>query len=120
MAAAEPVFGLASVDIVKMRKPCFHIARHLPSIRLSTAPFTFLVNIMVPSTPFLSLVVAWAADDLYGSGTPLDKASPTSPGLYQSSSSGRCLLKQLWMAIRTWSNATQTHTYTHSNPEQLG
>lgn len=84
IAAAEPIFGLATVDIVKMRKPCFHIARHLPSIRYSTAPFTFLVNIMVPSTPFLSLVVAWSASD------PLDAAGrmPAESGSLNQSSSG--------------------------------
>ncbi|KAL3141693.1 hypothetical protein ABBQ32_004380 [Trebouxia sp. C0010 RCD-2024] len=62
MEADEPVFGLASVDLVEVEAPTWHIAEHLPSIRDSKAPFTFVVQLMVPGPPFLSLTMAWAAD----------------------------------------------------------
>jgi len=60
-SAAPPVFALQSVDLVETDKPCFHIAQHLPAIRHSSAPFMFVVNIMVPASPPLSLTAAWAA-----------------------------------------------------------
>lgn len=31
--ADEPVFGLASVDLVETEAPTLHIAQHLPAIR---------------------------------------------------------------------------------------
>ena len=31
--ADEPVFGLASVDLVEVEAPTWHIAQHLPAIR---------------------------------------------------------------------------------------
>ena len=31
--ADEPVFGLASVDLVEVEAPTWHIAEHLPAIR---------------------------------------------------------------------------------------
>lgn len=31
--AEEPVFGLASVDLVEVDAPTWHIAEHLPAIR---------------------------------------------------------------------------------------
>ncbi|KAK9823769.1 hypothetical protein WJX72_005371 [[Myrmecia] bisecta] len=69
--AEEPVFGLASVDLVDTDAPTFHIAQHLPSIRNSKAPFTFVVQLMVPGPPYLSLTMAWAADhDPCMSGKP--------------------------------------------------
>ena len=34
--AEEPVFGLASVDLVEVDAPTWHIAEHLPSIRYSS------------------------------------------------------------------------------------
>ncbi|KAK9791394.1 hypothetical protein WJX73_002054 [Symbiochloris irregularis] len=57
----EPLFALASVDLCEVDAACPNIARFLPSIRDSTAPFTFVVQIMIPSNPLLSLTFAWAA-----------------------------------------------------------
>ncbi len=31
--AEEPVFGLASVDLVELDAPTLHVAQHLPSIK---------------------------------------------------------------------------------------
>ena len=36
--ADEPVFGLASVDLVEVEAPTWHIAQHLPAIRWVTPP----------------------------------------------------------------------------------
>ncbi|EIE22257.1 DUF1336-domain-containing protein [Coccomyxa subellipsoidea C-169] len=60
--ADDPLFALAAVDLLEMETPTFHIARYLPSLKKSKAPFTFIVNIMVPSAQPFSLVMSWAAD----------------------------------------------------------
>lgn len=36
IVADEPVFGLASVDLVETEGPTLHIAQHLPAIRYSS------------------------------------------------------------------------------------
>ncbi|DBA89089.1 hypothetical protein WJX77_009682 [Trebouxia sp. C0004] len=74
--ADEPVFGLASVDLVEVEAPTWHIAQHLPAIRDSKAPFTFVVQLMVPGPPFLSLTMAWAAD--YDPSKPMSSDTPQS------------------------------------------
>ena len=38
IAAAEPMFALASADLVQTPQPCFHIARHLSSTRWCLLP----------------------------------------------------------------------------------
>lgn len=38
--ADEPVFGLASVDLVEVEAPTWHIAEHLPAIRCSSLAWT--------------------------------------------------------------------------------
>ncbi|KAK9808352.1 hypothetical protein WJX73_005387 [Symbiochloris irregularis] len=60
--AGEPLFALASADLVQTPKPCHHIARHLASIRDSEAPFTFVVSIIIPGPPHRLLVMAWASN----------------------------------------------------------
>ena len=45
--------------------------------RDSKAPFTFVVQLMVPGPPFLSLTMAWAAD--YDPSKPLTSETPQSP-----------------------------------------
>jgi hypothetical protein len=82
-AAGDPVFELASMDLVETDAPCFHIARFLPSIKHSRAPFTFVVQIMVPQSPPLSLTAAWAADvnpDGAGKAGSTAGSEATSPG----------------------------------------
>ena len=37
--ADEPVFGLASVDLVEVEAPTWHIAEHLPAIRCTHKPY---------------------------------------------------------------------------------
>ncbi|CAK0780512.1 hypothetical protein CVIRNUC_005077 [Coccomyxa viridis] len=60
--ANDPLFALAAVDLVECETSTFHIAQHLPSLKASKAPFTFLVNIIVPGNPPFHLVMSWAAD----------------------------------------------------------
>eukprot|EP00891_Asterochloris_glomerata_P006240 jgi/Astpho2/6240/fgenesh1_pg.00088_%23_51_t len=76
--AEEPVFGLASVDLVELDAPTLHVAQHLPSIKNSKAPFTFVLQLMVPGPPYLSLTMAWAAE--YDPSAALnDAGTPKSP-----------------------------------------
>eukprot|EP00884_Botryococcus_braunii_P002944 jgi/Botrbrau1/12650/Bobra.67_1s0016.1 len=60
--ADEPLFELASVDLVDLPKPMLHLAPHLPSVRDSKAPFLFVVQLMVPGPPHQALVISWEAD----------------------------------------------------------
>jgi hypothetical protein len=81
--AGEPVFELASMDLVETDQPCFNIARFLPAIKHSKAPFTFVVQIMVPQSPPLSLTAAWAADinpAAAGRASSTTGSEATSPG----------------------------------------
>ena len=59
--AAPPMFELVAVDLLELEEPMFHICRHLPSVKYSPAPFLFCVQMMVPSSPPVSLVSTWAA-----------------------------------------------------------
>jgi Protein ENHANCED DISEASE RESISTANCE 2, C-terminal/START domain len=58
---APPMFELVAVDLLELEEPMFHICKHLPSVRHSPAPFLFCVQMMVPSSPPVSLVSTWAA-----------------------------------------------------------
>ncbi|KAL4514332.1 hypothetical protein Ndes2526B_g03998 [Nannochloris sp. 'desiccata'] len=58
---APPMFELVAVDLLELEEPLFHICQHLPSVRHSPAPFLFCVQMMVPSSPPVSLVSTWAA-----------------------------------------------------------
>ena len=61
MLASPPMFELVAVDLLELEEPMFHICKHLPSVRHSPAPFLFCVQMMVPSSPPVSLVCTWAA-----------------------------------------------------------
>ena len=61
--AEEPVFKLASVDLVKLDQPTPNIAQHLYSVQNSTSAFSFVVQIMVPGPPHLALVLTWGSKD---------------------------------------------------------
>jgi len=50
---------LLSVDLVEVA-PTYHIAQHLPSVLNSRAPFMFVMQVMVPGRPTLSLTAVWA------------------------------------------------------------
>ena len=69
----EPLLQLASVDLLALDAPTPHIARFLPWVKDSAAPFTFLVQIMVPGSTPIALCIAWAA-----------QAPPDSPDSHQS------------------------------------
>jgi hypothetical protein len=58
---APPMFELVAVDLLELEEPMFDICKHLPSVRHSPAPFLFCVQMMVPSSPPVSLVSTWAA-----------------------------------------------------------
>jgi len=58
---APPMFELVAVDLLELEEPMFHICQHLPSVRHSPAPFLFCVQMMVPSSPPVSVVSTWAA-----------------------------------------------------------
>ena len=54
---------LVAVELVRVATPVPHIARFLPSISASPAPFTFVWQVSVPGRGgALSLVAAWALD----------------------------------------------------------
>jgi len=51
---------LSAMELVSVSAPTPHIARFLPSIRDSKAPFTFVWQVMVPGRPRdISMVCAW-------------------------------------------------------------
>lgn len=64
MPASDPIFALASVDLVKLWQPCHHIAPHLPSLRHRQAPFTFILNIMVRFLLLLGVCVDMGMRDV--------------------------------------------------------
>ena len=59
--AAPPMMELVAVDLLELDEPMYHVCRHLPSVKHSPAPFLFCVQLMVPSSPPVSLVCVWAA-----------------------------------------------------------
>ena len=68
--AAVPMFELVAVDLLEMEEPVYHVCQHLPSILHSPAPFLFCVQMMVPSSPPVSLVCSWAAPiQIFGATT---------------------------------------------------
>jgi len=72
ISAAEPMFRLLSVDLVKLDQPTRHIGQYLTSVRNSPSTFSFVVQIMVPGPPHLALVIMWGSrDECFG----LDSAS---------------------------------------------
>ena len=61
ISAAVPMFELVAVDLLEMEEPIYHVCQHLPAVEHSPAPFLFCVQMMVPSSPPVSLVCSWAA-----------------------------------------------------------
>ena len=59
--AEEPVFGLASVDLVEVDAPTWHIAEHLPAIRYSIHPLSILPSVhpYIHSSIRHSFIHAW-------------------------------------------------------------
>ncbi|KAK9844890.1 hypothetical protein WJX74_008234 [Apatococcus lobatus] len=60
--AAGPVFSLVAADLIETPRPMTHIAQHLPSLRHSSAGFSFVWQVMIPGPPYLSLISTWAVD----------------------------------------------------------
>ncbi|GBF87676.1 hypothetical protein Rsub_00387 [Raphidocelis subcapitata] len=75
VAAGPPEFQLAAVEIATTPTAVHHLSRFLPSVRCSGAPFTFVVNMMVPSAHEVLHVVmifrssGWHPDMLAGHPT---------------------------------------------------
>ncbi len=44
-AALPPMFELVACDLLQLEEPIWHVARHLPSIRTSPAPFLFVLQV---------------------------------------------------------------------------
>lgn len=61
ITASPPMFELVAVDLLQLEEPMINICQHLPSVRHSPAPFLFCVQMMVPSSPPVSLVCTWAS-----------------------------------------------------------
>lgn len=61
VSAAVPMFELVAVDLLELEEPMYHICQYLPSVKHSPAPFLFCVQMMVPSSPPVSLISTWAA-----------------------------------------------------------
>ncbi len=60
---APPALSPRPADLVNMGRPGLqHVARYLPSVRRSSAPFSFVVNLVVPGSPQLNLVITFASD----------------------------------------------------------
>lgn len=57
----DPICWLSSANLMEVA-PTFHIARFLPSIKDSKAPFTFALQIMVPGKTNVSLTLSWSTD----------------------------------------------------------
>ncbi|KAL0033215.1 hypothetical protein WJX79_009992 [Trebouxia sp. C0005] len=57
----DPICWLSSANLMEVA-PTFHIARFLPSITQSKAPFTFALQIMVPGRTNVSLTLSWSTD----------------------------------------------------------
>lgn len=59
--AAMPVFDLYSAELVEVDEPMWHMARFLPSVKYCAAPFMFILQLMVPANPPISLTMVWTA-----------------------------------------------------------
>lgn len=59
--AAMPMFDLYSAELVEVDEPMWHMARFLPSVKYCAAPFMFILQLMVPANPPLSLMMVWTA-----------------------------------------------------------
>jgi hypothetical protein len=72
LASPHSLCPLHPPDLVNLGKPGLqHVARYLPSVRRSTAAFSFVVNLVVPGTPQLNLVITSSTDSHPNSlGTP--------------------------------------------------
>mmetsp|Transcript_385 Transcript_385/g.1136 ORF Transcript_385/g.1136 Transcript_385/m.1136 type:complete len:996 (+) Transcript_385:518-3505(+) len=83
--AIDPVFALSACDLTESDELVWNVGRYLPSIKNSEAPFTFVVNFMVPGPPFRNLVMSWASKSVppgwthafaSASGEPTESSSP--------------------------------------------
>ena len=51
-APTKSAMQFSSVNLITQSKPCFHIARFLPSIRDCQAPFTFAWQVLLSECSF--------------------------------------------------------------------
>ncbi|MEW5301210.1 MAG: hypothetical protein WDW36_004084 [Sanguina aurantia] len=57
--AGEPQFILASMDMVELPGPVEHVARFIPAVRQSGAPFSLIIHLIIPGTPMLGIVATY-------------------------------------------------------------
>ncbi|KAG1665609.1 hypothetical protein FOA52_003256 [Chlamydomonas sp. UWO 241] len=70
VGAGLSAFTLASIDFFKVPHKVDHVARYLPSVRTSGAPFAIVINVIIPGNPLLNLVANFVVDkhpDVLGS-----------------------------------------------------
>lgn len=60
--AGNCAFTFASMDMVVLPEAVEHVARFLPSIRQSGAPFSIVINLIIPGTPLLGLVATFITE----------------------------------------------------------
>ncbi|GAX83935.1 hypothetical protein CEUSTIGMA_g11359.t1 [Chlamydomonas eustigma] len=60
--AGMSAFTLSAFDMVSLPHAVQHVARYLPSVRKSGAPFGIVINLVIPGTPLLSLVATFVTD----------------------------------------------------------
>jgi hypothetical protein len=71
--AGDAEFCLAAVDLVITGTALHHVSRFLPSVRRNKAPFSFVLNLIIPGTPMLSLVLVFVNEhhpDILGQVPP--------------------------------------------------
>jgi hypothetical protein len=71
--AGHAEFCLAAVDLVITGTALHHVSRFLPSVRRNRAPFSFVLNLIIPGTPMLSLVLVFVNEhhpDILGQVPP--------------------------------------------------
>ena len=78
--AGEPHFDLRGLDLFEAAAPTEHVARYLGYVAEERDSFFYIVNLMVPGPPFLTLAIAFAKKGYApGAGaTPFDRCM----GLY--------------------------------------
>eukprot|EP00210_Caulerpa_lentillifera_P002791 g2666.t1 len=57
--ADQPRFFLDWVYLVKLKAPTHDIARFLPALRSGNDDFTFVLQVMIPGPPHLSMIIGW-------------------------------------------------------------
>ncbi|KDD74455.1 DUF1336 hypothetical protein [Helicosporidium sp. ATCC 50920] len=102
-----PAFDLVASDLVALDEPLYHIARFLPSVKLSKSPFLLVFQLMLPCSPPLALCCCWEAplhperaslDELLAATRARDAQAPSGGSPEQLEASARAF----WVGLRDW------------------